>query len=78
MTYRSELTRTPTCSLSDFVRVINTASTDWVAEKIHPYVPRSKKDTNASYLRKMALWAQATDTYPANDKLTHEAGDQKL
>ncbi len=55
------------CSLSDFVRVINTASTDWVTEKIHPYVPRSPKDTNASYLRKMALWAQATDTYPAND-----------
>jgi hypothetical protein len=54
------------CSLSDFVRVINAASTDWVNEKIHPYVPRSQKDTNASYLRKMAIWAQSTNTYPAN------------
>ena len=54
------------CSLADFVRVINTASVSWVNENIHPHVSRDAKDTNASYLRKMALWAMATNVFPAN------------
>ena len=51
-------------SLADFVNIINSSSIEWVAENIHPYVVRDAKDTNASYLRKMALWMMATNTLP--------------
>lgn len=55
------------CSLFDFKEVINNAPVEWVEEKIHPYVPRMRSDNDASYLRRMAMWAQSTNTFPEND-----------
>jgi hypothetical protein len=58
------------CSLSDFVIAIHEAEIGWVSNNIHPHVARSPKYTNASYLRKMALWAMATNTFPPNAELS--------
>ena len=62
------------CSLSDFMRVIHEAPIEWVAVNIHPHVVRIAKDTDASYLRRMALWAMATNTFPANAKHIRDDG----
>jgi hypothetical protein len=63
-----------TCSLSDFVIAICEAQIGWISDNIHPHVTRSPKDTNASYLRKMALWAMAANTFPVNDHAEHHLG----
>lgn len=55
-------------SLYDFIEMIQNAPVEWVMEKIHPNVPRGRKESNSSYVRKMALYAQATNTYFENEK----------
>lgn len=63
--------------LTSYMEAIKTAPVEWVAENIHPYVVRTNKDTNASYLRKMALYAQATNLFPrpTNKPINEESLD---
>lgn len=32
---------------------------EWIQRNIHPFVPRTQKDTDRDYFRKMVLYAQA-------------------
>ena len=50
-------------SIEDFVKILVEADVDWVRKNVHPYVLRSSKDTDASYVRKMALWMKATNVW---------------
>lgn len=49
-------------TLYEFAQMIQAAPIEWVQQNIHPFVRRGRED-DRSYLRKMALYAQATNTY---------------
>ena len=48
-------------NIEKYIKFISEADVEWIQKYIHPYVIRTKKDTDASYLRKMALYLSATD-----------------
>ena len=47
-------------NIEKYMKFISEVDVEWVQKHIHPYVIRTKKDTDASYLRKMALFLSTT------------------
>ena len=42
-----------------YANLITNSSIEWVQKNIHPFVPRTQKDTDRDYFRNMVLYAQA-------------------
>jgi len=45
----------------DFEKALKEKDQKWLQKNIHPFVTKTKKDTEDSYFRKMVLFAYAKD-----------------